>query len=296
MNLLWEQRFTRLGIPQLWAKVRAAGSALLEAKTVFLKVDGLDWAAAFSFNAFFALFPLMVLLVTIASIFVEPVRAAHDALGYLGEYVPIGGDMRSHVFEVIAGVLEGRTKAGAVALVMLVWTSLQCFTTLISVTNAAWGHEAHKWWRLPLKSLTLLMLMAVPALIAMSLPTGFKLVQEWLFPDSEFRSWSYGVIVASLPPLLSFFSLSLFYRLAPQRHPTWRTVALAALFAGGMLQLAQWLFVFYLERFATLNAIYGTFGGVMALLLWIYVSGCIFIFGACLCAAIQRPVLSPGAT
>jgi len=33
------------------------------------------------------------------------------------------------------------------------------------------------------------------------------------------------------------------------------------------------------------NAIYGTFGGIMALLLWIYISGCIFIFGACLCAA-----------
>jgi uncharacterized BrkB/YihY/UPF0761 family membrane protein len=34
-----------------------------------------------------------------------------------------------------------------------------------------------------------------------------------------------------------------------------------------------------------LNAIYGAFGGIMALLLWIYLSGCIFIFGACLCAA-----------
>jgi Ca2+-transporting ATPase len=27
------------------------------------------------------------------------------------------------------------------------------------------------------------------------------------------------------------------------------------------------------------------FGGIMALLLWIYLSGCGFIFGACLCAA-----------
>ncbi len=34
-----------------------------------------------------------------------------------------------------------------------------------------------------------------------------------------------------------------------------------------------------------LNAIYGAFGGIMALLLWICLSGCIFIFGACLCAA-----------
>ncbi|WP_370690752.1 hypothetical protein [Methylicorpusculum sp.] len=33
-----------------------------------------------------------------------------------------------------------------------------------------------------------------------------------------------------------------------------------------------------------LNAVYGVFGGIMVLPLWIYLFGCIFIFGACLCA------------
>jgi Ca2+-transporting ATPase len=62
-------------------------------------------------------------------------------------------------------------------------------------------------------------------------------------------------------------------------------VWLAALCTTALLQAAETLFVIYLKNFATLNAIYGTFGGIMALLLWIYISGCIFIFGACLCAA-----------
>ena len=59
----------------------------------------------------------------------------------------------------------------------------------------------------------------------------------------------------------------------------------AALCATTLLYMAQWLFVIYLKNFATLNAVYGAFGGIMALLLWIYLCGCIFIFGACLCAA-----------
>ena len=57
------------------------------------------------------------------------------------------------------------------------------------------------------------------------------------------------------------------------------------------------LFVIYLGHFATLNAVYGAFGGIMALLLWIYLSGCVFIFGACLCAgqaeALGQPALAP---
>jgi Ca2+-transporting ATPase len=50
-----------------------------------------------------------------------------------------------------------------------------------------------------------------------------------------------------------------------------------------------------LEDFARLNAAYGAFGGIMALLLWIYLSGCVFIFGACLCAG-QAETLGQPAT
>jgi Ca2+-transporting ATPase len=42
--------------------------------------------------------------------------------------------------------------------------------------------------------------------------------------------------------------------------------------------------VIYLKHLGPGNAVYGVFGGIMALLLWIYLSGSIFIFGACLCA------------
>ena len=52
-----------------------------------------------------------------------------------------------------------------------------------------------------------------------------------------------------------------------------------------MLQAAESLILIYFEDFVTLNAVYGAFGGIMALMLWIYLSGRIFIFGACLCAA-----------
>ena len=71
-----------------------------------------------------------------------------------------------------------------------------------------------------------------------------------------------------------------------QRRPKrFAEVWIVALCATAMLYAAEHLFVVYLKDFATLNAVYGAFGGIMALLLWIYLFGCIFIFGACLCAA-----------
>jgi len=63
------------------------------------------------------------------------------------------------------------------------------------------------------------------------------------------------------------------------------SLRLAALVMTILMIAAGKLFGFYLRHFGTLNAVYGTFGGIMALLMWIYLTGCLFIFGACLCAA-----------
>jgi Ca2+-transporting ATPase len=110
------------------------------------------------------------------------------------------------------------------------------------------------------------------------------MAKDWLLPANDFRSWVYALGSFVIPLLVVFLSLSLFYRLAPRRPTQFAQVWAAALCATALLQAAESLFVIYLTSFARLNAVYGAFGGIMALLLWIYVSGCIFIFGACLCA------------
>jgi Ca2+-transporting ATPase len=47
----------------------------------------------------------------------------------------------------------------------------------------------------------------------------------------------------------------------------------------------QELFVDYTQRFADFNALYGTFSSVVALMLWVYLSGSLIIFGGCICSA-----------
>src|SRR5678816_944477 len=69
----------------------------------FSRIDGAQWAGAFAFNAFFSLFPLMVLLVTIASLFVDRDRAGKEVIAYIETYVPISGELQRHIFDTIAG-------------------------------------------------------------------------------------------------------------------------------------------------------------------------------------------------
>jgi YihY family inner membrane protein len=251
----------------------------------YFQIDGTQWAGAFAFNAVFSLFPLIVLFVTIASTLVDQDRAGKEIIAFMQNYIPISDKMQAHIFDIIAGVVKERGRVGAVAFLILVWGALQCFTSLISATNRAWCAEVHNWWRLPLKSLMLLGITEGAVLLGMTMPVLVRIARRWLFTENDIRFWVDALGSFFIPILFVFLGLGLFYKLAPRSPTKFAQVWAAALCATILLRATGSLFVIYLKDFATLNAIYGAFGGIMALLLWIYLSGCILIFGACLCAA-----------
>jgi YihY family inner membrane protein len=270
---------------RLEQKTRRVWAILSLATKKFIRIDGAQWAGAFAFHAFFSLFPLMVLLVTISSIFVDRDRAGKEVIAYMGSYVPISGEMQHRIFDTIAGVIKARRHASAIAFPILIWAALRCFTTLIRATNHAWDTAVYNWWRIPLKSLALLGITAVAVLLGMATPVLAKMANTLFFTAGGLHSRGYIIGSFIIPLLVVFLSLSLFYRLAPRSPTRFAEVWAAALAATVLLRAAEGLFVIYIKNFATLNAVYGAFGGIMALLLWIYVSGCIFIFGACMSAA-----------
>jgi Ca2+-transporting ATPase len=275
-------------------QIRRSWEILSLAAKKFFRIEGTQRAGAFAYGACFALFPLIILLVTIASSFVGRDRAVNEIIAYLQSYVPISGAMQGEIFESVAGVIEARQQAGAIAMLLLVWGALQCFGTQIRATNRAWGTVMYNWWRLPLRSLLLLGVTADAVLLALAAPVLMRWAKGWLSPGHEFQSWVYDLGGIFIPLVVVFLGLSLFYRLAPRRPTRFAEVWVAALCATILLRAVQSLFVIYLKHFATVNAVYGAFGGIMALLLWIYLSGCVFIFGACLCAS-QAETLPPPA-
>ena len=83
---------------------------------------------------------------------------------------------------------------------------------------------------------------------------------------------------------LSFvFNLAIFlslYKVLPNTQTHWRYIWPGALVAALLFEGSKFLFVLYLDNFATFSAVYGSIGSVIALLLWAYVSAFILILGA----------------
>ena len=79
--------------------------------------------------------------------------------------------------------------------------------------------------------------------------------------------------------------MSMFYKFAPRRRTQFKEVWSAALFVTVAQGVLQHFFILYTRNIGHFNAVYGTLGSVIALLLWIYLSGSTIILGGCLSAA-----------
>ncbi len=248
----------------------------------FLAIDGAQRAAAFAYYAFFSLPSMLILLVTIGSFFVDRDRAARAVVGYVQNYVPLDAAGKDRVAATVVGMVHVRTPAGVVALLALLWGSLQLFTALIRAANRAWNVEPQNWWRMPLKGLALLGITAAALGFGIVVPLVSALIGNWMHPA---HGWINVALTTTVPLLVELYGLSLFYRMAPRRPTRFSEVWVAALAVTVTLRILQGLFTVYLSSFGRINAVYGAFGVVVVLLLWAYVAGWVIILGSCLSAA-----------
>jgi YihY family inner membrane protein len=264
---------------------RKSWEVLLRAGQVFFKIDGEQRAAAFSFYALFSLFPLVLLFVTLGSYLVDRDRAATEIISFLEGYVPLGDENRQTVFELIEGVIQARGGVGAVALAGLLWSSMRFFYVLVRAVNKAWDTEEHSWWHLPLKNLAMLCILATALAFGILTPTVVRSVENWAPDYFAGVSFVYDAVLFLLPLVILFYGFSMLYKLGPRRKTRFSEVWLAALVVTVLLRVAQELFVLYVVYVGGFNALYGGLGGVLALMMWVYVSGSVIIFGGCISAA-----------
>jgi YihY family inner membrane protein len=289
------ETFTRRAAPvmRLWLvqKCRIFWRALVK----YDETDGEQRAASFAYYAFFAMFPLIVLFITLGTSFLKTPEAQNELrdriVNYISSYIPQSQDS-TVVIKTISGVVKSRKSASLIALAILAWSAMRFFQALVRGVNRAWGTKEYSWWRLPIKNLFMTLILASALLLGVVAPSVLDAVYYLYWKHSrevglEFKFVWYVYYWAKLvvPILVLFYGFAMFYKFAPQRRTLFREVWTAALFVTISLQILQRLFVLYTTNITQFNALYGTFGSVVAMLLWIYLSGSIIILGGCLSAA-----------
>lgn len=105
------------------------------------------------------------------------------------------------------------------------------------------------------------------------------------------ESIDFLIMLISWPLLaLTFnFALLILYRYAPHRKAAkWRWVTVGSFTATVLWIVASFGFSFYVSHFASYNETYGSLGGVVIMLMWLFISAYIIILGASINAALEQ--------
>jgi membrane protein len=272
--------------------LRGEWTVLQRSLKIYSQIDGEQRAAAFAYYVLFALFPLLALLLMFGSSFF----GTEQIVRAIGEVLPLDREQQAFLWESVAALERARGGVGVLSAAILIWCSLRFFQALVRGVNRAWHTIEIPWWQMPVKNILMLAILVSALLAGLLIPAVLQAIagtiraaEEFIhayLPDFNFRTASLILDLARylLGAGVLFYSFSMLYMMAPRKKIRFVEVWVPALLVTVALQACQMAFVNILPRFVNYG-IYGTVGGMMLVLMWVYFSGIIIMLGACQCAA-----------
>lgn len=284
---------------------------------VELKEDAVtECAAQLAFYFLFALFPFLFFLVTLAAYLPFAPEALEAMVSRLGSLMP--AEARQLVQgHLEALVIDSEPRLITLSLLVTLWTASRGMDAFRRALNLAYDvPEYRPFWKT--QGLAILMTVAGSLLI----PIAFALfllggrLGEWIAGRLHLLnayhtvwSWLRWPLTAALVMLV----LALCYWRLPAVRHRYKFLSPGAVLAGLLWLLTTWGFTQYVEHFGRFNVTHGSIGGVVVLMLWLYLTGLIFILGGEVNAVlehaeaeaaqeagepspIEAPHLKPGAT
>ena len=248
-------------------------------------------AGTISYFTFFSIFPLIVGIISIASKFLEVSYIQENLITYITNTIPVSSDL---IITNIQVVLEKRGTVGTLALIGLVWSATAMFNTLALNLDRAWPDaDSHNVFERRLVAIAMFV-----SLAAMLIVTLFLSATLDVLPHFNVKLWgslsTYETTIWKIasnfgPFILRFGIIYAIYRFVPKAYVPSNSAFWGAIFATSGWELVTTLMTSYLSSgLVQYELVYGSFGRIIALMLWIYVSSIIILLGAYVSAAHDR--------
>ena len=254
-------------------------------------------AASMSYYILFSIFPLAILLVSIAGLILTDDALRERVVDALLEALPVSsGAAREDLESLIDPIAQGRSAVGLLSILGLLWGASGMMGALRFSLNTAWDHE----YRRPFvrgKLVDFGLVLGVGGLLALSIGATLLLqvarnvsvdIADALGPFGSGASALVTVIALLAPFLLTTTTFVLVFKLVPSVRVRTRDALAGALLSAVLFELLKNGFAWYLSNFSNYDAVYGSLGATIALLFFIYLSACVMLLGAELAAEWPR--------
>ena len=265
LGMSWKEFFTAL--KQEWSKDRVS-----------------DVAGMVTFHGILALFPFVLFLVTLAGLLIDPARET-ELIEQLSKIAP--GPVTQILGERVRSLVETRsTGLLTVSIAIALWSASGGMSALMRALNTTYGvEETRKWWKTRPLALGMTFFAAglalAAALIAIAAPPLAKAVGG---PLGEALLWG-RLPVAGL--LMMFLWACLYYFL-PDVEQQFRFITPGSVVGVLLWLIASWGFSLYVANFGRYEVTYGALGGVVVMLIWMWISSQVMLLGAEINAVLEH--------
>ena len=255
-----------------------------------------DWAATLTYYGLLALFPALIVLVSIVGLVGNPESTTNTLTDIVTK---LGPNSAATTFEgPIRQVTESRSTAGfalIVSTLVALWSASGYLGAFIRASNVIYEtREGRPFWKLrPLQLLLTLVVVLLLAVMALGVVLTGPIVSDVAEPigvsDTAVSIWNYAkwLLIAVLFVLM----IGLIYYASPnvrQRGFKWIS-------PGAVVALVVWLlasagFGIYVSQFGSYNKVYGSLAGVVIILIWMWLTNLAILFGHELNAERERDV------
>ncbi len=244
-------------------------------------------AAAISYFALLSIFPFLLLALAIFGLVLRDGELQQRVLTEIVAALPIEAPT---IEEALGNLAGSGASMGMFALVGTVIAATALARSLRGSLNVIFRAEEQRplllSWLVDMTVLPVLGLLFITSLLLSTVWRFAQAVADDFGLEEVAPLWELGAL--AIPALLSFVGLLLLYLLLPNRSLHLLDLWPGALIAMLGFQIGTFVFAIYFENFGAYDLIYGSLGGVIALLAWVYVSSLILLFGAEVAAEASR--------
>jgi membrane protein len=249
-------------------------------------------AAETAYYFFFSLFPLLLFLTPLLGLVGNGQQLMESMLGRLSTTMP--ADTLSLVRRVLGEIITSSGNAGIMSIGVLLagWSGSNIFGALMGALNIAYDvTETRPWWKKQLLRIGSLLIAGGVMIVATFVFLDGERVARWL--DSVFRlgdafvaAWTVLQLVLAVGMLVVLGAIV--FKLLPNVQQRWRHVFVASAITTLLWIVATVLFRLYVQHFGSYNKTYGTIGGVIVLLTWMYYSMLVLLVGGELASELHK--------
>jgi membrane protein len=240
--------------------------------------------------ALLAVFPGLAAAVAIYGLFASPAQVLEHMQAFSGILPPGTWDIFKTQLQTVASQAQGSlTMAAASGLLIALWGARSGMSSLMVATNIAYAEtEKRGFFHQTFLSLLFTLAAIIGFLVALGLGVVLPITLKVL-GTSPWVQWLGGALRWVVLWGMAVVGLAVLYRYAPSRQRArWHWVTWGSAIAATLWILSSALFAWYVGSFASYGKTYGALGGVIALLMWFYLSSFTIVLGAEINSEMER--------